>query len=67
MQEFPVRKTWWERVFELVMRVDPNGKRVRLIIVGPSRKDVLQLPVFRSRGISKLPGLINVPGPKTHP
>lgn len=59
---FPGKKDLLVNVIEAVLRLDPNGKRIRLIIAGPNPDSILHLHPLRKRNLSKLPDCIEAYG-----
>jgi len=58
----PGKKDRIDNVIDALLQLDPEGKRVRLLMAGPSISDVLDLWPLRSRDFSELPACIEVLG-----
>lgn len=58
----PGKKDLLDPMIEALIRLDPDGRRVRFAIVGPSAQSLLGLPALRSRGLTELPPCLEAPG-----
>ena len=62
----PGKKDLLDPMVEALLRLDPQGERVRFAIVGPAPKALLQLPALRRRGLRQLPPCLEAPGRVTN-
>ncbi|MBK8573116.1 MAG: hypothetical protein IPN91_10800 [Holophagaceae bacterium] len=62
----PGKKDLLDPMVEALLRLDPQGERIRFAIVGPSPAALLQLPALRRRGLSELPPGLEAPGQVTN-
>jgi len=58
----PGKKDLLDPMVEALMRMDPEGTKLRFNIVGPSIETILALPALRKRGVDQVPPCLEVPG-----
>ncbi len=58
----PGKKDLINNVVEAILRFDPKGKRIRLVLAGPSVDSLLLLPALRVRGYKQLPAWLDGQG-----
>lgn len=62
----PGKKDRIDNVMQALMQLDFNGDKVLLQIAGPTKKEILDMSIFRNQGISKLPSCIEAHGLLAH-
>ncbi len=62
----PGKKDLLDPMVEALLRLDPQGERIRFAIVGPTVPSLLALPALRRRGLSQLPPCLEAPGHVTN-
>jgi glycosyltransferase involved in cell wall biosynthesis len=62
----PGKKDLLGNVLEAVLRVDPAGRRVRLVVAGPRTESLLDLPQVKGRLRGRLPDHIQALGRVSH-
>ncbi len=58
----PGKKDLLDPMVEALLRLDPQGERIRFAIVGPSVPSLLALPALRRRDLRQLPPCLEAPG-----
>lgn len=56
---FPGKKDLLNNVIAALLRIDPHGQNIQLVVAGPKPREILQLPVFIDSGYKNLPGCVN--------
>jgi glycosyltransferase involved in cell wall biosynthesis len=62
----PGKKDLLDPMLEAILRLDPEGKRIRFTLAGPSLGYLLDLPALKKRGMRQLPACLVAPGYVTH-
>lgn len=62
----PGRKDLFDSYIEGILRVDPEGKRLRLRVAGLSKEEVMVCPAIRQRGYTIIPTCIEAIGKVPH-
>jgi glycosyltransferase involved in cell wall biosynthesis len=62
----PGKKDLLNNVVEALLRVDPEGKEVQLVVAGPKPEDLLRFPSLQRRRYTSLPGCVKALGQMTH-
>ena len=63
---FPGKKDLVGNVISALLQIDPEGKRLRFIIAGPNKEDILRLPQLAAFKSSGLPSCIKAVGLLSH-
>ena len=62
----PGNKDLLDPLLEGILRIDPEGRKVRVVTAGFNPQKLLQQPALKERGITTLPAWIEAQGPVNH-
>lgn len=58
----PGKKDLLDNVVEALLRIDPSGQKMQLVIAGPQPNEILRFSSMRRRDLTTLPGCVQVLG-----